>query len=222
MNALTSRGLAGGRNPTDATVEMSATEIAGTLGITDTGHNLRRIVGSIESLKRTTYCYIKEDASGGRSDAFSLLDRVQTRWQGPPTSPHRRIRAHLSTVVVEAVAERRMIRDIDVKTLRALGEQRELARRLFMFLESRPGHREPGWYRIEHLVDARLAGTLGSQLELRDLRIRLKQASRAIEDVTEGRYRVEVVPRQKAKISPGDARYLLRALRQRQPAPRSR
>ena len=215
MNVLVSRWCRGARDAASPDVLISVTEIASSIGINDSGPNLARVVQAVECLKVTTYRYVEEDASGGSSDLFSLLDRVQTKWKGPRTSPHRRIRARLSQPVLDAVADRRMIRPVDISALRDLGEQRELARRLFLFLEARPGHREGAYDRIEHLIDGRLGHTLGTRLALADLRKKLLRAASAIEGVADGRYRIEIVPRQKAAEYPGEPRYLLRALRRR-------
>jgi hypothetical protein len=216
MGILVSRWCHGPRDVADPQIEISATGIAHALGIGDDGKNLARIVSAVESLCLTRYRYVEQSSEGGYSNLFSLLDEVETRWKGPVTSPRRRLRAKLSATVMEAVSDRRMVRPVDVAVLRRLGEQRELARRLFLFLESRPGHREGPYDRIEHLIDARLGHTLGTRLALPDLRKKLRPAVRAIEQATSARYRIEIVPRQKSSLSPGDPRYLLSALRCRQ------
>lgn len=222
MGVLVSRWCHGARDAADPHVEISATGIAHALEIADKGQHLARIVEAVECLCLTRYRYVEQSSERGYSSLFSLLDEVETRWKGPVTSPRRRLRAKLSTTVLEAVSDRRMVRPVDGAVLRRLGEQRELARRLFLFLESRPGHREGSYDRIEHLVDARLGHTLGTRLALPDLRKKLGPATRAIEQATSARYRIEIVPRQKSSLSPGDPRYLLSALRRRQARVRAR
>ncbi len=216
MGVLVSRWASGPRDPDTPEVAISISAIADSLELPPSGPNLARITQAIESLKRTSYRFVVQAGGEGYSDEFNLLDRVRTRWQGPPTSPNRRISAHLSTVVIDALLERRRIRPVDIRTLRALGEQRELARRLFLFLESRPGHNEgDGWDRIEHTVDTRLGHTLGTAAELKILRRQLIRAAEAITAVAEDRYMIDVIPRRARAIAPGEPRYLLRARRRR-------
>jgi hypothetical protein len=106
----------------------------------------------------------------GFSRLFSLLDRVDTTWSGSPSTPHRHVAAVFSAVVFEAISTPRALRPVDLAVLRALGHQRELAKRLFLLLESLPAARLDGAREvIERVVDARLAATLGSQAEPREL-----------------------------------------------------
>ena len=217
MGVIVSRWASGPRDPARPDVAISVSAIADSLELPPSGPNLARITQAIESLKRTSYRFVVQAGEEGYADEFNLLDRVRTRWQGSPTSPNRRISAHLSTVVLEALLERRRIRPVDISTLRALGEQRELARRLFLFLESRPGHNEgDGWDRIEHTIDARLGHTLGTVAELKILRRQLLRAADAIMNVAEDRYAISVIPRRAREIAPGEPRYLLRARRRRE------
>ena len=212
LNVLISRWCAGPRDRAKPEIRMSAHEITRTLGMRNTGPNLARVVQAVECMVSTTYRYVEQSSTGGYSDSFHLLDRVKSHWKGPPTSPNRHLRATISEPVLEALANQRMIRRVDLATLQALGEQRELARRLFLFLESRPGHREKSHDRIEHLVDERLAHTLGTNAPLKHLCRLLRRAGKAIEDVND-RYRIELVPRTRAGLRPGDPRYLLRVQR---------
>lgn len=217
MGVLVSRWASGPRDRTMPEVAMSVGAIADGLELPRSGPNFARITQAIQSLKRTSYRFVVQNGEEGYADEFNLLDRVRTRWQGPPTSSNRTLSAHLSSVVIDALAERRRIRPVDISTLRALGEQRELARRLFLFLESRPGHNQgDGWERIEHTVDERLGHTLGTNAELKVLRRQLIRASDAIMQVASDRYELSIVPRRAREIAPGQPRYLLHARRRRE------
>lgn len=216
MNALVSKWADGSRE--DPTVSVSATELAGVLGLSMFGGLSERLARSVEILKTTSYRYVEQGNGSGSSDLFSLLDRVKTRWHGAPSSPRRRIEATFSAVVLEAIGNRRMIRPIDLDVIHAL-PRRDLARRLFLFLESSPGHREaghrsaPGEDFIQRIIDDRLAGTLGWSGELRDLPRRITRAGALVETASAGRYRIHVERRTKRGLRPGDPRYLLKAHR---------
>ncbi len=215
MNALFSIWADGGRDPQSAYVESSATRLADRVGVTDKGDNLRRVVRSVERLKVTSYRYVVEWDSGGTTDTFSLLDRVQTKWEGAATSPNRKLRAKLSDAVLEAAQSRRMIRPVDLSTFRLLHERKELARRLFLFLESAPGHREYDRDLIRRVIDLRLAGTLGlRQQRLSEITRLVRRAGSEIEQVT-NRYTIEVAPRERRGLTQGDPRWLLQARRLR-------
>jgi hypothetical protein len=68
---------------------------------------------------------------------------------------------------------------------------------------------------IGRIVDARLAATLGSQVELRELRRLLARAGEAIVARAPRYDEVEVTPRKKRGLRPGEPRYLLRVVRGR-------
>lgn len=211
MGALVSLWAHGARD--GAQVEASASELAEFLGLSWHGALSGRLTRAVDTLTATTYRYIGETPDGGESSTFHLLDESRTRWRGAPTSPKRRISATFSRVVLEVLGNRRMIRPVDLEVLRALGEQRELARRLFLFLEASPGHRVGDRELIERVIDERLAGSMGSSMALRELVKALRRASSVIEEASGGRYAVEIKPRAKRVLRRGDPKYLLSARR---------
>ena len=109
-----------------------------------------------------------------------------------------------------------MLRPIDLAALRRLGSQRDVARRLFLFLEASTGHPlGDGGEVVERIIDARLVSTFGSTASPARLAGQLVVACAAVESVTT-RYRtVRVIERRKACLAPGEARYALRAIRRR-------
>jgi hypothetical protein len=200
----------------DNSVSISLSGLADFLGLSLSGQAVARLRESVELLKATTYQFETSDLSGGWSESFSLLDRDQTAWDGPATSPNRHIRAVFSDVVMEMVSDRRMIRPVDLDTLRRLGEQRDLARRLFLFLEGASGHTlGEGREGVHRIVDTALAGTLGVRADPRKLRQYLLRAGEAIVDTSPRYAAIDVVPRRKRGLRQGDPRYVPQVIRRR-------
>ena len=198
-------------------VATSARQLADLLGLSwygDLGERLRR---AVDLLALTGYRLEASGSAGGWTDAFTLLDRAQTVWSGAPTSPRRHIRAVFSEPVFAEITRPRMIRPVDLAALRAIGEQRDIARRLFLFLEGSPapvqlGHGHEG---IERIVDHRLAGTLGAARDLRKLRQHLVRAAGPIVEASPRYEAIDVVRRTKRGLRRGEPRYLLRVVRAR-------
>jgi len=119
--------------------------------------------------------------------------------------------------VWEHITERRMIRPVDLAALRAIGEQRDVARRLFLFLEASPApirlpaNREG----IERIVDVRLAGSLGVKPDPRLLRQQLLRAAGPIVEASPRYEAIDVAPREKRGLRRGQPRYVLRIVRTR-------
>lgn len=156
----------------------SAREPAGVLGLSWNGELAERLRQAVALLKATTY-RLEVDAGGrGWTDDFSLLDRVQTAWDGAPSSSHRAMRAVFSEVVFEQITQRRMIRPLDLAAFRAIDEKSHLARRLFLFLEASPASIQVGHGReaLERIVDGRLAASLGARSQLKHFRPALARA----------------------------------------------
>jgi len=198
-------------------VVTSARQLADLLGLSWKGDLGERLRHAVEKLQLTSYRLEASGPSGGWTDAFSLLDRAQTIWSGARTSPQRRIRAVFSEAVFEQITRPRMLRPVDLVALRAIGEQRDVARRLFLFLEGSPapirlGHRYEG---IERIVDPGLAGTLGAAPDLRKLRQHLLRAAAPIVEASPRYEAIDVVPRTKRGLQRGEPRYLLRVVRAR-------
>jgi hypothetical protein len=115
------------------------------------------------------------------------------------------------------ISEPRILRTVDLAVLRTLGPRRELARRLFYLLEAQPGHElSRGVEVVERLVDARLLASLGTQRQVWKVAQELRTAGSAI-TAAAPRYRsVELVPRRKRSLGPGEARWLLHVVRVRE------
>jgi hypothetical protein len=202
---------------TAPTVECGLRRLAGLVGLAWGGRTATELRTAIERLKTTTYRTIVSDADGGRERLFSLLDEIETTWVGPPTTIHRRIRAVLSRTAWDVVREPRILRTVDLAVLRTLGPRRELARRLFYLLEAQPGHElGRGVEVVERLVDARLLASLGTQRPVWKVAQELRVAGAAITSATPRYRRVELVPRRKRSLGPGEPRWLLRVARVRE------
>ena len=183
----------------------------------ETGEQIKQAIGL---LRRTHYCFQLQDPRAGWDQDFTLLHELETAWSGPPTSPHRHIRAVFHPVVFEQLRDRRNIRPIDLEVLRRLGPQRELARRLFLLLEALPAHAlDPEFGRrreiIERLVDHRLSGSLGSTARPAKLVEGLKRAGAAIVDAAPRYETIEVAARGKRNLAVGDPRNIIRVVRAR-------
>jgi len=205
---------------TDPIVQTSLKHLADVVGMSWSGNTASMLRESIQLLKLTNYYIAVQDGTlGGWDRTFSILDDVQTVWSGPRTSPHRHVTAVFSRAIFEQITSHTNIRPIDLTVLRGLGEQRHLARRLFLLLESLPAHKlDARTHYIHRLVDQRLAGTLGANVELKDLRRKLDRAGTVLME-HDARYQlVDVVPRAKRDLRRGEARYLLRAFRARMAA----
>jgi hypothetical protein len=191
-------------------VEVSLRGLAEILNLSWHGELGAKFRHSVDLLKLTGYRFSLSDETGGEDDLFSLLDRVQTRWSGPPSSPYRRITAVFSQVAYALMQDRQTIRPFDLEVFAALGGQRQLARRLFLFLEAQSGGRgDDGIEIIQRLANARLAGTLGYDPTNRSFTRDLRRAGGAIVDCAP-RYRsIGVRPRSKSYLRYGEARHLL-------------
>jgi hypothetical protein len=201
----------------EPTVECGLRRLSGVLGLAWGGRTATQLRTAIERLKTTSFRASVSDEDGGRERLFSLLDEIETTWVGPPTTIHRRIRAVFSRTAWEVISEPRILRTVDLAVLRRLGPWRELARRLFYLLEGQPGHElGRGVEVVERLVDARLLASLGTQRQVWKVAQELRIAGAAI-TAAAPRYRsVELVPRRKRSIGPGEARWLLHVVRVRE------
>ncbi len=201
----------------EPTVECGLRRLSSVLGLAWGGRTATQLRTAIERLKTTTYRATVSGEDGGRERLFSLLDEIETTWVGPPTTIHRRVRAVFSRTAWEVISEPRILRTVDLTGLRALGPRRELARRLFYLLEAQPGHElGRGVEVVERLVDTRLLASLGTQRAVWKVAQELRVAGTAITTAAP-RYRsVELVPRRKRSIAPGEARWLLHVVRVRE------
>jgi DnaA N-terminal domain len=215
FNGLLSVWANGARETPDAV--CSARELASVLGLAWHGELAERLRHAVGVLKATTYRLELERGNGGWTDDFSLLDRVQTAWDGARTSPHRAMRAVFSEVVFEQITQSRMLRPLDLTTFRAIDEKSHLARRLFLFLEASPASVQLGRGRegLERIVDGRLAGTLGVRSELKHFRPTLARAGATVVRAAPRYEHIEVVPRAKRALRSGEPRYVLRIVRAR-------
>jgi len=214
FTGLLSLWAGGARERPEVTTSLRG--LAELLSLSWGGKTAAELRDAIELLKLTGYRVTVEVPSRGFSRLFSLLDRVETSWSGPPSTPHRHVTAVFSEVVFEAISAPASLRPVDLAALRSLGHQRELAKRLFLLLEGLPaGRLDERREIIERLVDARLAATLGSQVELRELRRLLARAGEAIVANASRYDEVEITPRKKRGLRPGEPRYLLRVVRGR-------
>jgi hypothetical protein len=197
-------------------VETSLHRLAELLRLSWSGRTSTQLVEAIERLKATSYRVVVQNDAGGWTDLFSLLDRVQTRWNGPPSSPARHISAVFSAPIWEAITQPRQLRPVDLDVLHGLGKNRDLAKRLFLYAEGIPMHRLPsGDELLERVIDERLAATLGGKPQLYDLRRNLERAGQAIVSAAP-RYRsIEAVPRTKRGLRRGEPTHLLRIVRAR-------
>ena len=211
--------LWGGESRTAPVVETSLRNLVATLRMSWSGRTAQQLRDGIERLKTTTYRMTFADESGGRERLFSLLDEIETTWIGPPTTPHRRVRAVFSRTVWAEITQPRILRTVDLEALRAIGHRRELARRLFLFLEAQPGHEiRRGLDLVERVVDERLAATLGCAGPLWRTVSLLRAAGAAI-CATARRYeRVQLVARRKRRLAVGEPRFLLQVVRHRVPS----
>jgi hypothetical protein len=201
------------------TVATSVSGIAQQLKLAWSGRTAREIVTSLRILKRTGYRVEVTDAEGrqGWDREFSLLAELETRWEGRPTSPRRQVAAEFHRVVFEHLRERKALRTVDLEALPALGEQRELARRLLLLLEVLPGHRlerDAGRELIHRLVDARLAGSLGSTSPRKKFTADLRRAGEAIVAVAPRYQSIEVADRER-RPAPGEASKIIKVVRTR-------
>jgi hypothetical protein len=198
-------------------VECGLRRLSGVLGLAWGGRTATQLRTAIERLKTTTYRTTVADEDGGRERLFSLLDEIETTWVGPPTTIHRRIRAVFSRTAWEVISEPRILRTVDLAVLRTLGPRRELARRLFYLLEAQPGHElSRGVEVIGRLVDMRLLASLGTQRAVWKVAQELRTAGSAITRAAPRYRRVELVPRRKRSLGPGEARWLLHVVRVRE------
>jgi hypothetical protein len=201
----------------EPTVECGLRRLSGVLGLAWGGRTATQLRTAIERLKTTAYRATVSDEDGGRERLFSLLDEIETTWVGPPTTIHRRIRAVFSRTAWEVISEPRILRTVDLAVLRTLGPRRELARRLFYLLEAQPGHELSRSVEVvERLVDTRLLGSLGTQRAVWKVAQELRTAGSAITTAAPRYRRVELVPRRKRSIAPGEARWLLHVVRLRE------
>lgn len=203
------------------TGETSMRGLAEQAGISWSGKAGTRLLEALKILRFTGYSFVVESVAEGRrprrsDNYFTLLSELETAWEGDDNDPRRRIRIELDQRVHSWLQDRRNIRPIDGGVFRALGPQRDLARRLFLLLEVLPaGEVEGGREIINRVVDTDLRGSLGTDQALRKLVPALRRAGEAIVQ-TSARYEViEVVPREKINLGSGDARYLLRVRRLR-------
>jgi len=201
--------------------ESSLRNLADLLSLSWGGRTGHELVRAIDTLTTTSYRVLVEDDRRGWSNLFHLLDQAETRWEGPRNSPHSRIRAKFSDPVWDAITQPRVLRPIDLNVLHALGEQRQLAKRLFLYVEGIPMHRLQGGHEmVERIVDDRLAATLGAKRDLYELRRNLSRAGKAITHAAPRYKAVEIIPRSKRGLRRTDPRYLLRVVRSQQlPAP---
>ena len=206
-----------GNGPRDQpVVETSLHQLARILRLSWSGRTAELLRRSIERLKTTSYRATIETPTGGAQRLFSILDEIETTWTGPESSPHRHVRAVFSRTSMELVSAPRMLRPIDLDALRRLGPQRDLARRLFLFLEASTGHVvRDGVEVVERIIDQRLAATLGSNATPNRLAAQLDAATEAIERASDRYHAVRVVERRKKCLAPDDAIWTLRATRQR-------
>jgi len=205
-----------GGDRSEPRVHTSLRSLAELLDLSWGGRTAAELRHAIEVLKFTGYRAIGQNQSGGWERLFNLLNDVETQWTGPSTTPHRQVMAVFSDPIWQLISQPRVLRPVELSLLRALGHNRELAKRLFLFLEGTSMHPlESGRETVERIVDQRLAGTLGARGELRDLRRNLIRAGEAITSVAPRYERIEVVPRQKRGLRPGEPRYLLRIVRSR-------
>ena len=201
----------------EPTVECGLRRLSSVLGLAWGGRTATQLRTAIERLKTTTYRATVSDEDGGRERLFSLLDEIETTWVGPPTTIHRRIRAVFSRTAWEVISEPRILRTVDLSVLRTLGPRRELARRVFYLLEALPGHElGRGVEVVERLVDARLLASLGTQRQVWKVAQELRVAGWAITTAAPRYRRVELVPRRKRSLAPGEARWLLHVVRVRE------
>jgi hypothetical protein len=115
------------------------------------------------------------------------------------------------------ISEPRILRTVDLAVLRTLGPRRELARRLFYMLEAQPGHElGRGVEVVERLVDTRLLASLGTQRPVWKVAQELRVAGKAITTAAPRYRNVELLPRRKRSLAPGDARWLLHVVRIRE------
>jgi len=197
-------------------VRVSLRRLCALLDLSWSGKTAAELRGAIEKLKTTTYRMTLADDAGGRERLFSLLDEIETTWHGPATTPHRAVQAVFSRTVFEQIAQPRILRPVDLAALKAIGHRRDLARRLFLFLEAQPGHElRPGIDVIERVVDERLSATLGCSAPLWRVAGLMRPAGAAICDAVARYERVELVPRRKRMLGVGEPRWLLRVVRRR-------
>jgi hypothetical protein len=197
-------------------VQTSLHALAGVVRMSWGGRTAAQLRDGVERLKTTTFRMTFADEEGGRERLFSLLDEIETQWIGPPSTPHRHVRAVFSRTVWEEISRPRILRPVDLEALRALGHRRELARRLFLFLEAQPGHAiRPGLDLVERVLDSRLAATLGCSGPLWPLAALIRKAGAAICQVARRYERVELIPRRKRWLPPGEPPYLLHVVRHR-------
>jgi hypothetical protein len=210
--------LWGAGERSEPVVETSLKRLADVIGMSWSGNTAALLRDSVRLLKHTGYhIAVQHSTVGGWEEDFSILDRVRTEWTGPASSPHRRIRAVFSEAIFEQISTQTTIRPIDLAVLRAIGEQRTLARRLYLLLESLPAHTiDSRTHYMHRIVDQRLAGTLGvTQSDLYELRRNLTRAGKVLMG-TDPRYGlVDVAPRAKRDLRRGEPKYLLRAFRAR-------
>jgi hypothetical protein len=201
---------------TEPFVTTSLRNLAELLSLTWSGRTGQQLAQAVESLKTTNYRAVVQNDAGGWSNLFSLLDSVQTRWDGPRHSPHSHIAAKFSDCVFEAISQPRVLRPLDLAALHALGEQRHLAKRLFLYLEGIPMHRlDHNREMVERVVDERLAATLGSRSGLKHFRPQLIRAGQAVIDIAPRYAAIQIVPRQKRGLRRTDPGYLLHVVRTR-------
>ncbi len=207
----------GGGPRAEPVVECGLRRVSTVLGLSWGGRTAAQLRVSIERLKTTSFRTTVCDEDGGAERLFSLLDEIETTWTGPATTPHRHVRAVFSRTAWEVITTPRILRPVELAVLRLLGARRELARRLFYLLEAQPGHElRPGTEILERLVDDRLVASLGTTRPAWKVAQELRAAGVAICKAS-GRYqRVELVPRRKRSLAPGEPRWLLRVVRSRE------
>jgi len=197
-------------------VQTSLRNLAEQLGFTWSGRTAQQLVDAIDLLTLTGYRVTMEEGQRGWTDLFHLLDRSQTRWDGRRNSPRSRITAHFSDVIWQAITQPRVLRPVDLAVLHAIGEQRHLAKRLFLYLEGVPMHPlGDGREGIERIVDERLAATLGARSQIKHFRSQLGRAGTAVVDTAPRYLIVELAPRTKRGLQRSDPRHVLRVVRSR-------
>jgi hypothetical protein len=198
-------------------VECGLRRLSTVLGLGWGGRTATQLRVAIERLKSTTYRTTIADDGAGRELLFSLLDEIETTWIGPPTSTRRHVRAVFSRTTWEAVSAPRALRVVDLDALRRLGPRRELARRLLYLLDAQPGHEiRPGLEVVERLVDERLIAGLGTSRPIWKVAQELRVAGAAITEAAPRYRRVELIPRRKRSLAPGEPRLLLHVVRGRE------
>lgn len=178
------------------------------------GRTARDIEESLELLTLTGYRFVG-DGDGRFRDMFTILQRVSS-WQGPETANNRAVRVVFNEAIFDYLSDRGVIRPLDYRAMAALDHRQQLARRLLYFLDAVPAHRVEGnLERIQRIVDARLAHTLGMKPVLKEFRRLLARAAEAIVETSPRYVSIELQRREKRDLRRGDPQYLLVVVRRR-------